>query len=81
MLGVKSAKSLAEVGGPIDVALVFRKSDDCEQMAREAIAAGAKGIWLQSGIRNESARNLAAEAAVDFVQDPCMMVMHRQSMS
>ena len=76
VLGAKSAKSLAEVGRPIDVALVFRKSEDCEQVTREAIAAGAKGVWLQAGIRNESARKLAAEAGVDFVQDRCMMVMH-----
>ena len=48
-----------------------------DDVTRDAIAAGAKGVWLQSGIRNEEARQLAASAGIDFVQDRCIMVEHR----
>lgn len=78
LLGKKSYKSLAELAAPPEVVLVFRRPEHCGQVAREAIAAGAKGLWLQQGIRNEEARKLAEEAKIDFVEDRCMMVEHRR---
>ncbi len=66
--------TLAEVPGPIDVVNVFRRPLACAQVVRDAIAAGAKGVWLQSGIVNAEARQLAADAGLDFVQDRCIMV-------
>ena len=78
VLGLKCYASLAEVPGEIDLVNVFRRPEFCAAVARQAIAAGAKGIWLQAGIRNESAQRLAAEAGVDFVQDRCIMVEHMQ---
>ncbi len=66
--------SLGQVAGPIDVVNVFRRPLACAQVVRDAITVGAKGVWLQSGIVNEEARQLAAEAGIDFVQDRCIMV-------
>jgi len=43
---------------------------------RAALAVEAKGVWLQSGIRNEAARELADQSKIDFVQDRCIMVEH-----
>jgi len=60
--------------GPIDVVNVFRRPLACAQVVRDAIAVGAKGVWLQSGIVNDEAERLAAEAGIDFVQDRCIMV-------
>ncbi len=78
VLGVQCQASLAEIAGQFDVVQVFRRSEFCEQVTREAIAAGARGVWLQSGIISEPARRLAQEAGIDFIQNRCMMVDHRQ---
>ena len=77
--GVKSYASLANVPGPIDVVLVFRRPEFCEQVARDAVAAHAKGLWLQSGIYNEEARKIATDAGLNFVQGRCMMVELQRS--
>jgi predicted CoA-binding protein len=76
VMGLKCHARRADVPGPIALVNVFRRPEACAVVARDAIAAGAKGIWLQAGIRNEQAKRLAEEAGVDFVQDRCIMVEH-----
>ena len=78
VLGRKCYARLADVPGKIDLVNVFRRGEFCDDVTREAIAAGAAGVWLQSGIRNEEARALAEQAGIDFVQDRCLMVEHMQ---
>ena len=73
-LGQKCFAKLADVPGPVDVANVFRRPLACAQVVRDAIAIGAKGVWLQSGIVNEEARRIATDAGLDFVQDRCIMI-------
>jgi|ERR1051325_5791858 predicted CoA-binding protein len=68
--------SLRELRAAPDVVLVFRRSQFCGDVARQAIEIGARGVWLQSGIRSEEARLAAEAAGIDFVQDRCMMVEH-----
>src|SRR5215218_5922476 len=74
--GQRCFKNLADVPGEIDLVNVFRRPQFCADVTREAIAKGAKGVWLQAGIRNEDAQRLAEDAGVDFVQDRCIMVEH-----
>jgi predicted CoA-binding protein len=76
VLGQKCYARLSDVPGEIDLVNVFRRPQFCADVTREAIEAGAKGVWLQAGIRNEEARTMAEEAGVDFVQDRCIMVEH-----
>jgi uncharacterized protein len=76
VFGQKCYARLSDVPGEIDLVNVFRRPQFCADVTREAIEAGAKGVWLQAGIRNEDARILAEEAGVDFVQDRCIMVEH-----
>ena len=76
VLGQKCYARLSDVPGEIDLVNVFRRPQFCADVTREAIEVGAKGVWLQAGIRNEEARKLAEEAGVDFVQDRCIMVEH-----
>ena len=78
VLGRKCYARLSDVPGEIDLVNVFRRPQFCADVTREAIEAGARGVWLQAGIRNEEARQLAEEAGVDFVQDRCIMVEHMQ---
>jgi len=79
IMGLKSYGSLAEVPGHIDLVDVFRRPEHCPQVVRDAIAAGAGGVWLQSGIVSEEASRLAGEAGMDFVQNRCLMVEHRRA--
>jgi predicted CoA-binding protein len=75
--GVKSYPSLAAYAaenGPPDIVDVFRKADDAPQVAREAIAAGAKAIWFQYGVINDEAIRLADEAGLTVVVDRCIKV-------
>lgn len=76
VMGLTCYPSLAAVPGPIDVVDVFRRPEFCADVAREAVAAGAKGIWLQSGVRSDEAREIARRAGIDFVQDRCLKVEH-----
>lgn len=72
--GLKCYASLADVPGKIDLVNVFRRPEFCADVVRDAIAVGAGGVWLQSGIVSEDAERLAAEAALPFVQNRCIMV-------
>ena len=75
-LGQKCLASLDELKEPPDVVLVFRRSEYTPEVAQQAVAAGAKGIWLQSGIRHAEARRIEESAGLDYVEDRCMMVEH-----
>lgn len=74
VLGLKCYASLEEVPGPIELVNVFRRPEHCADVMRSAMAVGAKGVWLQSGIISRETRQLAAEAKIDFVQNRCIMV-------
>lgn len=76
VLGQRCYPSLEAVPGPLDVVDVFRRPEYCPDIVRSAIAVGAKGVWLQSGIVSPEAQRLAAEAGLDFVQDRCVKVEH-----
>lgn len=76
VLGRRSHRSLGEIAGSFDVVNVFRRPEFCEKVTREAIAAGARAVWLQSGIINDAAEKLAADAGIAFIQDRCIMVEH-----
>jgi uncharacterized protein len=76
VFGLMCHPTLRAVPGKIDLVNVFRRPEFCPQVVREAIEAGAKGVWLQSGIISEESRRLAEQAGIDFVQDQCIMVQH-----
>ena len=75
-LGEPCLGSLEELSEAPDVVLVFRRSEYTPEVAQQAVAAGAKGIWLQSGIRHAETRRIAESAGLDYVEDRCMMVEH-----
>ena len=78
ILGEAVRASLAEVDEPIDVVDVFRPAAEAPEIAREAVDAGAKVLWLQLGISSEEARELAESAGVTVVMDMCMGAIHRK---
>jgi predicted CoA-binding protein len=76
VMGLECYPSLEAAPGPIDVVDVFRRPEHCADVVRSAVAVGAKGVWLQSGIVSDEAAEVAARAGIDFVQDRCMKIDH-----
>lgn len=76
VLGLECYPSLEAVPAEIEVVDVFRRPEYCADVVRSAVSAGAKGVWLQSGIVSPEARQLAHEAGIDFVEDRCIKVDH-----
>jgi len=74
ILGEKVYASLAEIPHQIDVVEVFRPAEEAPAIARQAVAAGAKVLWLQKGLVSDEARRIAEDAGLDYVEDLCMGV-------
>jgi predicted CoA-binding protein len=76
ILGERSYPSLQDVPVPIDIVDVFRRSEDTPAIADEAVAVGAKALWLQSGIANDDAAARAEAAGLTVVMDTCIGATH-----
>ena len=76
VLGEKCYASLKDIPEKIDIVDCFRKSEDIEPIAKEAIAIGAKVLWMQLGVMNEKAAKMARDAGLEVVQDRCVKIEH-----
>jgi uncharacterized protein len=74
ILGEPVVASLADIKEPIDMVDVFRRAEDTPEVAREAVAAGAKSLWLQLGIANDESARIASEGGLDVVMDRCTAI-------
>ncbi|TME03062.1 MAG: CoA-binding protein [Chloroflexi bacterium] len=75
LFGERAYRSLLEVREPIDLVDVFRPAADAPEIARQAVAVGAKALWLQLDIRSEEARRIAEAAGLEFVEDECTAIV------
>ncbi|MFL1803290.1 CoA-binding protein [Plesiomonas shigelloides] len=71
LLGQEVKRTLADIDEPVDMVDVFRSADAAYEIAGEAIAIGAKSLWLQLGVINEEAVALAQAAGLKVVMDHC----------
>jgi predicted CoA-binding protein len=71
ILGEVAVASLADLPAPPDMVQVFRRAEEVPQVVDEAIAAGARVLWLQLGIRSDAAAEKARAAGLEVVQDKC----------
>ena len=78
VLGVPCVPSLAEAAalGPLEIVDVFRRPEEIPQVAAEAIALGAKVLWLQLGLTDEASAAAARAAGLEVVEDRCIKMEH-----
>lgn len=76
VLGQRAYASLADVPGPIDIVDVFRRPEHTPGIADEAVAIGARALWLQSGVISEEAARRARAGGLMVIMDACIGVVH-----
>ena len=76
--GMKSYSNLLEIPSKVDIVDVFRRSEHVVPIVKEAIKINAKAIWLQDGVINEEAEQIAASKNLLFVMNDCMLRRHHQ---
>ena len=75
LFGEQVYRSLLDVPEKIDLVDVFRPAADAPEIARQAVAIGAKALWLQEDIRSAEARRIAEAAGIEYVEDECTAVV------
>jgi predicted CoA-binding protein len=76
VLGERCYPDLRAIPGRVDLVDCFRKSGEMVPIARDAVAIGARVLWMQLGIRNDEAARIATEAGLDVVMDRCVKIEH-----
>lgn len=76
ILGQRSYASLRDIPEPVDMVDVFRRSDAVPAIVEDAIAIGAKSLWLQEGVVHEQAAAQAQAAGLVVVMDRCVLKEH-----
>jgi predicted CoA-binding protein len=78
VLGMKCYPDLASIGSPVDIVDIFRNPDDVLPIIDEAIATGAKTVWMQLGVVNTEAAEKAERAGMQVIMDRCIAVDYRR---
>ncbi len=76
ILGEAVFARLGEIDMPVDIVDIFRRAEFVEELVSEAITIKASTVWMQLGIRNESAAAIAASAGLDVVMNRCTKIEH-----
>jgi predicted CoA-binding protein len=78
VFGEKAYPDLASIPEPVEFVDVFRRPEFCADVARQAVAKGAKVLWLQLGIRSPEARAIAEAAGLTYIEDRCVLIEHQR---
>ena len=78
VLGLKSYPDLRSIPDPVEIVDIFRRSEDVGPIVEDAIAIGAKAVWMQDGVVNEEAAKKARFAGLKVVMNECMMREHHR---
>ncbi len=76
VLGEEPVASLHDINEQVDIVDIFRRAEDVPPVVDDAIAIGAKAVWMQLGIEHDHAAETAREAGLDVVMDKCIKVEH-----
>jgi len=77
-LGEKAYPDLLSIPEPVDMVVIFRRSEDVPPVVDDAIGIGAKVVWMQLGIVNEEAAAKAREAGLQVVMNSCIKIDHQR---
>jgi predicted CoA-binding protein len=77
-LGETAYPDLQSVPEPVDLVLLFQRSENVPPFVQQAIDIRAKAVWMQQGIYHQQAAEAARAAGLDVVMDRCMLVEHRR---
>lgn len=77
ILGETVYGSLADIPEKVDIVDVFRRSEHTPDVAAEAVAIGARALWLQQGVASKAAYDAATEGGLICIMDACIAVWHR----
>ena len=80
VLGRKCVPSLSEIDEPVDIVDCFRKSEEMESLANETVRIGARVLWMQLGVINDRAAQIAADAGLAVVMNRCVKIEHARLM-
>ena len=78
IFGEPTVKSLAEITEGVDVVDVFRPAEETPEIARQAVALGARVLWLQIGIESEEAARIATDGGMAVIMNTCMGATHKR---
>ena len=81
VLGEKAYPDLASAPETIEIVNIFRRAEYVPEIVAEAIAVGAKVVWMQEGIVNDEAAKAGEEAGLTVVMDRCIRFEHRRLMA
>ena len=73
--GERCYRTLADIPEPVDLVNVFRPAADTPEVARQAVAIGARALWLQQDIVSTESRAIAEAGGLDYVEDQCIAVV------
>ena len=76
VLGEKCYKSLRDIPDKVEIVDCFRKSAEIASLADDAVAIGAKVLWMQLGVKNAEARAKAEAAGLEVIEDRCVKIEH-----
>jgi len=76
IMGEKCYKKLSDIPEKVDIVDCFRKSSEIPAIADEAIAIGAKVLWMQLGIENAQARRKAEASGLEVLENHCVNIEH-----
>lgn len=77
-LGEQAYPDLKSIPEPVDLVLLFRRSEEVPPFIDQAIEIGAPAVWMQLGVIHKPAAKIASEAGLDVVMDRCIAVEHRR---
>ncbi len=80
VLGEKCYPDIAAIPDSVDIVDCFRRSAEMPPLAREAVAKGAKVLWMQLGVASDEAARIAGSAGLDVVQNRCVKIEHARIM-
>lgn len=76
ILGERCYAELSDIPEPVEIVDVFRRSEFAPQIMEQAIAKGARVVWMQEGVSHEAARRMGEAAGLTVVMDRCMLKEH-----